>query len=91
MCIPQRRPEPGQRARLHQLHPRRRGARRDRQLTSAIPARTRAALDFIPEEDRHDPALYPPREVLERCEVSVYKGEEIESLYADALTRVLAA
>ena len=25
--------------------------------------------------------IYPPREVLERCEVAIYKGEEIESLY----------
>jgi spermidine/putrescine transport system substrate-binding protein len=50
-----------------------------------------AALEFIPEEDRNDPALYPSPEVLERCEVPVYKGEKVESLYAEALTRVLAA
>jgi spermidine/putrescine transport system substrate-binding protein len=50
-----------------------------------------AALEFIPEEDRENQALYPPREVLDRCEVTIYKGEEIENLYADALTRVLAA
>ncbi|HSA81523.1 MAG TPA: spermidine/putrescine ABC transporter substrate-binding protein [Geminicoccaceae bacterium] len=50
-----------------------------------------AALEFIPEADRDDPALYPSRAVLERCEAPVYKGEQIESLYAEALTRVLAA
>jgi spermidine/putrescine transport system substrate-binding protein len=50
-----------------------------------------AALEFIPEADRDNRALYPPREVLERCEVAIYKGEETESLYSDALTRVLAA
>ncbi len=55
------------------------------------PCPNAAALDFIPEEDRQNPALYPPREVLARCELPVYKGEEIESLYANALTRVLAA
>ena len=55
------------------------------------PCPNAAALDYIPETDRTDPALYPPREVLERCEVYVYKGEEVESLYQDALTRVLAA
>ena len=59
--------------------------------SSATPARTRAAIEFIPEADRTNPALYPPREILERCEVPVYKGEKIEQLYADALTRVLAA
>jgi spermidine/putrescine transport system substrate-binding protein len=55
------------------------------------PCPNAAALEFIPEEDRTNPALYPAREVLERCEVSVYKGEEVESRYAEALTRVLAA
>jgi spermidine/putrescine transport system substrate-binding protein len=55
------------------------------------PCPNAAALEFIPEEDRTNRALYPPREVLERCEVSIYKGEEVESMYADALTRVLAA
>ena len=55
------------------------------------PCPNAAALELIPEADRNDPALYPTREVLERCEVSVYKGEEVESLYQEALTRVLAA
>ena len=55
------------------------------------PCPNAAALDFIPEEDRTNPGLYPPRAVLERCEVRVYKGEDIESLYSEALTRVLAA
>ncbi|MCB2011223.1 MAG: spermidine/putrescine ABC transporter substrate-binding protein [Geminicoccaceae bacterium] len=50
-----------------------------------------AAMEFIPEADRDNPAIYPPREVLERCETLVYKGEEVESLYDDALTRILAA
>ena len=50
-----------------------------------------AALEFIPEADREYQALYPPREVLDRCEVAIYKGEEVESMYSDALTRVLAA
>jgi spermidine/putrescine transport system substrate-binding protein len=55
------------------------------------PCPNAAALEFISEADRNNPALYPSREVLERCEVSVYKGEEVESRYAEALTRVLAA
>jgi hypothetical protein len=48
-------------------------------------------MEYIPEADREDPAIYPPREVLDRCEFAVYKGEQIEGLYQDALTRVLAA
>jgi spermidine/putrescine transport system substrate-binding protein len=50
-----------------------------------------AAMEYIPEADRNDPAIYPPREVLKRCEFAIYKGEKIESLYQEALTRVLAA
>jgi spermidine/putrescine transport system substrate-binding protein len=55
------------------------------------PCPNAAAMEYIPEADREDPAIYPPREVLQRCEFAVYKGEQIEGLYQDALTRVLAA
>ena len=55
------------------------------------PCPNAAAMEYIPQADRDDRAVYPPREVLERCEASVYKGEAIESLYQEALTRVLAA
>jgi spermidine/putrescine transport system substrate-binding protein len=55
------------------------------------PCPNAAALELIPAEDLANPALYPPREVLERCEFSHYKGEDVESHYQEALTRVLAA
>ena len=55
------------------------------------PCPNAAAMEYIPEADRNDPAIYPAREVLERCEFAVYMGEQIEGLYQDALTRVLAA
>ncbi|MGH6912746.1 MAG: polyamine ABC transporter substrate-binding protein, partial [Geminicoccales bacterium] len=55
------------------------------------PCPNAAAMPFILEEDKADPALYPPRAVLELCETSVYQGEGQLSLLNDALTRVLAA
>jgi spermidine/putrescine transport system substrate-binding protein len=55
------------------------------------PLPNKAAKAFIPAEDLNNPAMYPPEEVMAKLEVSVYKGEEIESLYEQALTRVLAA
>jgi spermidine/putrescine transport system substrate-binding protein len=55
------------------------------------PCPNAAAMPFIFEEDKADQALYPPREVLERCETSIYRGEEQLRLLNDALTRVLAA
>jgi spermidine/putrescine transport system substrate-binding protein len=50
-----------------------------------------AAMPYIPEADRGNPAIYPPRRVLERCEVAVYKSEQQQKLLNEALTRVLAA
>jgi spermidine/putrescine transport system substrate-binding protein len=62
------------------------------QIASEIkyPCPNLAALEFVPEEDLNNPAMYPPREVIERCEVAAY-DEEKEDLKAKALTRVLAA
>ncbi len=51
----------------------------------------RAAKELISEEDRQNPAIYPPDEILEKLQTQVYQGEEVESLYENATTRVLAA
>jgi spermidine/putrescine transport system substrate-binding protein len=55
------------------------------------PCPNAAAMEYIPEADRTNPSIYPPREILQRCELPVYKGEEVEQMYADAMARVLAA
>jgi spermidine/putrescine transport system substrate-binding protein len=55
------------------------------------PCPNAAAREFISKDDLANPAIYPSPEVLERCEVSVYKGEAGETLHEEALTRVLAA
>ena len=55
------------------------------------PCPNAAAMEYIPEADRTNPSIYPPREILQRCEVPVYKGEKVEQMYADAMTWVLAA
>ena len=51
----------------------------------------KSARALLPPEDLANEAIYPPDEVLARSEVGIYKGEEVEQLYDDALTRVLAA
>ena len=56
-----------------------------------FPSPNEAAKAFIPKEDLENPAIYPPAEVIDKCEISIYKGEEVESRYENALTRVLAA
>ncbi|MCB1883640.1 MAG: spermidine/putrescine ABC transporter substrate-binding protein [Geminicoccaceae bacterium] len=50
-----------------------------------------AARALLPQEQRDDPTLYPPPEVLERCEFIKYQGEEVAGLLEAALTKVLAA
>lgn len=62
------------------------------QIASEIkyPCPNAAAMEFVPEEDRNNPAIYPSREILERCEVSVYDPQK-EDLKEKALTQVLAA
>jgi spermidine/putrescine transport system substrate-binding protein len=54
------------------------------------PCPNAAAMAYIPEEDRENPAIYPTREVLERCETQVYDMER-DALKEEALTRILAA
>jgi spermidine/putrescine transport system substrate-binding protein len=55
-----------------------------------FPLPNKAALEFIPAEDRDNPAMYPPAEVLARCEPNLY-GAEKDALMEKALTQVLAA
>ena len=55
------------------------------------PLPNKAAKAFISEEDLENPAIYPPDAVLEKLQVQVYQGEKVESLFENALTRVLAA
>ncbi|WP_051329042.1 ABC transporter substrate-binding protein [Geminicoccus roseus] len=50
-----------------------------------------AAMAFIPEAARNNRAIYPSEETLARCEYATYKGEAVETLYEQAMTRVLAA
>lgn len=51
----------------------------------------RAAVELLPAEQRDNPVIYPPDEVVNRCEFKVYTGEETENLYAQGMTRVLAS
>jgi len=50
-----------------------------------------AAKALLPEHIRNNPSIYPPDEVLARCEFSRYQGEDVQQMRDDAMTRVLAA
>ena len=50
-----------------------------------------AARQLLSDAYRENPAIFPPQEVLGRCESAVYRGEGVQRMINDAWTRVLAA
>lgn len=55
------------------------------------PTPNRAAFELLADDIKTNEAIYPPREVLEKCEIQVYGGEEVQRMLDDAMTRVLSA
>lgn len=41
-----------------------------------------AVYDALDEEEKEDPVIFPPEDVLEKCEVYQYLGSEMESYYS---------
>ena len=58
------------------------------EIQYAIP--NQAAVELLPAEVRDDPRIYPPAEVMAKSEVPAYRGEKVEKMFEDVLTRVLA-
>jgi len=50
-----------------------------------------AARELLGEDYNNNPAIFPPDEVIARCEPPLYLGEDVQRLYDEAWTRVLAA
>ena len=50
----------------------------------------RAAKALLPAEIVEDPAIFPSDEIVARSEFAKYKGEDVQRMYEQALTRVLA-
>ena len=48
------------------------------------------AKAMLPGEITANPSIYPPDDILDRCEYAAYQGEEAQALRDDAMTRVLA-
>ncbi len=51
----------------------------------------KAARKLMDESYTGNPAIFPPDEVIARCESAIYLGEDITRLYDEAWTRVQAA
>jgi spermidine/putrescine transport system substrate-binding protein len=90
MCIPKGAPHPGNaHAFINFILTPEVHAAIAEEIQYAIP--NAAAVELLPEEERTDPQVYPPQDVLAQSEVPAYKGEAVEKLFEDALTRILAA
>ena len=50
-----------------------------------------AAKKLMPDTYTNNPAIYPPAEVLAKCEATVYLGEEAAKVRDEIWTRVQAA
>lgn len=50
-----------------------------------------AARELLPDEYNKNPAIFPDQETLARCEPAIYLGEDVQRLYDEAWTRILAA
>ena len=51
----------------------------------------KAARELMPDEYNNNPAIFPSDEVIARSEPPLYLGEDIQRLYDEAWTRILAA
>ena len=51
----------------------------------------KAAKDLLPASYTENPLIFPPDDVLAKCEPGLYRGEEVVQLINDAWTRILAA
>ncbi|WP_353231017.1 spermidine/putrescine ABC transporter substrate-binding protein [Novosphingobium sp.] len=58
--------------------------------TIRYPTPNRAALALMPPEYRNNPVIFPARDALAKCEYSRYQGQDIQSAYEQAMTRVRA-
>ena len=59
--------------------------------TIQYPTPNAAAKALMPDTYRDNPAIYPPMDVLTRCEYSRFKGQEAQEMLQEAMTRVRAA
>lgn len=67
-------------------------AQNGKKLTETIlyPTPNGAARDLMPDSYKNNPVIYPPADVLAKCEYARFNAE-LQPLYEDAFTRVKAA
>jgi spermidine/putrescine transport system substrate-binding protein len=59
--------------------------------TILYPTPNAAAKALMPESYRNNPAIFPPADVMAKCEYGAFEGAAKASLYEEVVTRVRAA
>jgi len=64
-----------------------------KKITEAIlyPTPNGAARDLMPEDYRNNPVIYPPADVMAKCEYGAFEGAERAQLFEEIITKVRAA
>jgi spermidine/putrescine transport system substrate-binding protein len=58
--------------------------------TIQYPTPNAAARDLMPKEYKENPVIFPPTEIMQKCEYAAY-NEKLQPLYEEAFTRLRAA
>lgn len=68
-------------------------AKAGQEITSTIlyPTPNAAAKALMPDSYRNNPVIFPPAEVMAKCEYGAFEGPEKAKLYEEVITRVRAA
>ena len=59
--------------------------------TILFPTPNAAAKALMPDDYKNNPVIFPPAEILSKCEYGAFEGAEKASLYEEVITRVRAA
>jgi spermidine/putrescine transport system substrate-binding protein len=59
--------------------------------TILYPTPNRAARDLMPDSYKNNHVIYPPADVMAKCEYGAFEGDERARLYEEIFTRISAA
>ena len=90
LCIPKGAPRPGNaHAFINYLLDAQAGAAISK--TILYPTPNAAAKALMPEDYKNNPVIFPPADIMSKCEYGAFEGAEKASLYEEVITRVRAA
>jgi spermidine/putrescine transport system substrate-binding protein len=90
LCIPKGAPRPGNaHAFINYMLDAQAGAAISK--TILYPTPNAAAKALMPDDYKNNPVIFPPADIMSKCEYGAFEGAEKASLYEEVITRVRAA